>query len=118
VYDILKNSDKPISAYHIKDICDEKDYAMPIMSIYRILDFLIELKVIHKINNTNTYVLCSGDEESEHKLSFLFVCKKCSKSVERILDNTLLKEINLMLKADSFKLDTDVVEIIGSCSSC
>ncbi|MBQ4797237.1 transcriptional regulator Zur, partial [Pectobacterium versatile] len=51
-------------------------------TVYRALDFLLEQGFIHKVESTNSYVLCHHFEEHSHT-SALFICDRCGLVTER-----------------------------------
>lgn len=56
----LLYSKTALSAYELVDFCHkEYGYAIPAMSVYRILAFLQNQKLVHKLNLANKYVACA-----------------------------------------------------------
>ncbi|MDC9726525.1 MAG: transcriptional repressor, partial [Candidatus Thioglobus sp.] len=52
----LSSSKNSISAYDLLAQLQKQGYAFNISTIYRVLDFWIELGLIHKIESNNTYL--------------------------------------------------------------
>ena len=53
------------------------------MSVYRILDFLEENGLIHRLNTTKKYIACSHIAcEHPHEAPQFLICKSCSKVEE------------------------------------
>ena len=66
-----------ISAYDINDIIKARGKNLNISSVYRVIEFWVKLKVIHKISLLNKYMLCDNtDEKHTHMLNFCTVCEK------------------------------------------
>ena len=57
ILDILLDTDLPISAYDINAVVKVKGKSLNISSIYRVIEFWVKLKVIHKISFLNKYIL-------------------------------------------------------------
>ena len=113
----LSNHKKPISAYELRDeINNNGDININISQIYRVLEFWIDLGLIHKISSINKFMLCITPEEKHtHMLSFCTVCEK--------VFETCNKKMGLNLKKSTAKLDlafnnTRSVEIPVICPQC
>ena len=108
---------KPISAYELRDeINKNKDVRINISQIYRVLEFWIDIGLIHKISSINKFLLCvTPDEKHTHMLNYCTVCEK--------VYETCNKQMGLNLKKSTAKLDlefnnTRSVEIPVICPQC
>ena len=55
----LLQSKQALSAYELADYCrDELGESMPPMSVYRILEFLEGVQLVHKLKLANRFVAC------------------------------------------------------------
>ena len=113
----LAKHKKPISAYELKDeINNNGNVNINISQIYRVLDFWINLGLIHKISSINKFLLCITPEEKHtHMLNF---CTVCEKVIE-----TCNERMGLNFKKSTAKLDlafnnTRSVEIPVICPQC
>ena len=113
----LSKHKKPISAYELRDeINNNGDVSINISQIYRVLEFWIDLGLIHKISSINKFVLCIKPEEKHtHMLNFCTVCEK--------VFETCNEKMGLNLKKSTAKLDlafnnTRSVEIPVICPQC
>ena len=113
----LSKHKKPISAYELKDeINTNGDININISQIYRVLDFWINLGLVHKISSINKFFLCTSPEEKHtHMLNFCTVCEK--------VFETCNKRMGLNFKKSTAKLDlsfnsTRSVEIPVICPQC
>ena len=112
----LIESKIPISAYDLKINLKEKNKSINISTIYRVIDFWIKLKIIHKISLLNKFVLCSNPEEIHTHITN--VCTKCSNVIE-----TCNKSMGLNLDKSSqdmgMLLTPDInLEIPVLCVNC
>lgn len=48
----------------------------PPPTVYRALDFLLEQGFVHKVESTNSYVLCHLFDQPTHT-SAMFICDRC-----------------------------------------
>tara|TARA_Y100000589_G_scaffold267038_1_gene258372 strand:+ start:1336 stop:1770 length:435 start_codon:yes stop_codon:yes gene_type:complete len=113
----LSKHKKPISAYELRDeINNNGDVNINISQIYRVLEFWIDLGLIHKISSINKFLLCITPEEKHtHMLNFCTVCEK--------VFETCNEKMGLNLKKSTAKLDlafnnTRSVEIPVICPQC
>ena len=113
----LSKHKKPISAYELRDeINNNGDVSINISQIYRVLEFWIDLGLIHKISSINKFVLCITPEEKHtHMLNLCTVCEK--------VFETCNEQMGLNLKKSTAKLDlafnnTRSVEIPVICPQC
>ena len=113
----LAKHKKPISAYELRDeINNNGDVNINISQIYRVLEFWIDLGLIHKISSINKFLLCITPEEKHtHMLNFCTVCEK--------VFETCNEQMGLNLKKSTAKLDlafnnTCSVEIPVICPQC
>ena len=113
----LSKHKKPISAYELRDEINNKgDVNINISQIYRVLEFWIDLGLIHKISSINKFLLCITPEEKHtHMLNFCTVCEK--------VFETCNEQMGLNLKKSTAKLDlafnnTRSVEIPVICPQC
>ena len=113
---LLWQSHQPLGAYQLQQQLSkvsEKPVAPP--TIYRAIEFLINLGLVHRIPSLNAYVGCPFPN-SEHSNIFL-ICKECN-TVAEIADirvNVLLE--SLCDKVD-FKHESQTIEIFGCCPNC
>ena len=113
----LSKHKKPISAYELRDeVNNNGDISINISQIYRVLEFWIDLGLIHKISSINKFLLCITPEEKHtHILNFCTVCEK--------VFETCNEKMGLNLKKSTAKLDLAFnnnrsVEIPVICPQC
>ena len=113
----LSKHNKPISAYELRDeINNNGDVNINISQVYRVLEFWIDLGLIHKISSINKFWLCkTPDEKHTHVLNYCTVCEK--------VFETCNERMGLNLKESTAKLNlafnnTRSLEIPVICSEC
>lgn len=116
---ILLKAKKPMGAYDVlKKLKTVRPNAEP-PTVYRVLDFFVENKIIHRIESNSTYVCCEIDH-TQCKKSILFICKSCNSSNEYVADS-LVNDLIKLGKKHSFyiqNLDSSPIEVPGLCESC
>ncbi len=112
----LIETDKPLSAYEISDQINQNNTKMPVMSIYRMLDFLASVNLVHKIESENKYIACKHIAcDHDHHMPQFLICHKCLQVKEINLSPSVLEEITQL---KNFKLTNPVLEIKGECEQC
>ena len=86
ILEILLENEKPISAYDINSVIKSREKNLNISSVYRVIEFWVKLKVIHKISLLNKYMLCDNTDEKHTHItnictSCLSVIESCNKSM-------------------------------------
>ncbi len=117
IFDTLSKQSKPKSAYELlEDINSKNSYNLNISTIYRVLEFLINLGLVHKITAINKFLLCINPHEKHvHILNF---CTKCEKVIESCNKNVELKIRDSTSKLDLIINKKYTLEIPVLCSSC
>ena len=116
ILNILLENEKPISAYDIKDIIKARGKNLNISSVYRVIEFWVKLKVIHKISLLNKYMLCDNTDEKHTHITN--VCTSCLSVIE-----TCNESMGLDLIESSKKLGVVLspginIEIPVICQKC
>ena len=121
VLSALMQSSSPLSAYEVLDLCNRSTAsAMPAMSVYRILDFLEQQLLVHRLSSSNKYVSCAHiacDHKHFQKTHFL-LCEGCSSVEEVDATQEASDALEQMAKTVGFKLTTQQFELSGICTTC
>ena len=114
VLELLLATDAPAKAYDLLDQLGDEGAAKP-PTIYRALDFLLEMGLAHKIESLNAYVAC-GHRKHRHAAAFL-ICEDCGTAQELHATATLDTLAN-ETRDVNFKMKSVVVEVRGTCERC
>ena len=116
----LLQTKKAISAYELVDYC--KAYlneVISVMSVYRILDFLQDQGMAHRLSLANKYIACSHINcETQHGLSQFLICDQCQHVEEVNIEQSTLNNLNIAIKKNGFHLTSPQLEINGICDNC
>jgi len=120
VLKILLQADAPLSAY---DIADQFKLvfakSLSAMSAYRMLEFLMQANLVHKLETSNQYLACSHIScEHAHELPQFLICDQCHTVKEIGLGQQLLKELKDSIENTGFLLSSQQLELHGICESC
>ena len=116
----LVQSQKALSAYELADFCREQlGYELLPMSVYRILDFLEDKELVHRLNTSNKYIACShiGCEHGHEPPQFL-ICKTCFKVEEVSIPEKVIKTVARSTEDAGFRLANKQLEIECYCLDC
>ena len=119
LYSLLK-ANKALSAYELIDslrLHFDQDFAP--MTVYRILKFLEENTLVHKLQSTNKFVICShiSDCRIRNAPQFL-ICNSCQKVDEVHLDEELMDAVCSNIKETGFFISEPQFELKGICQDC
>ena len=113
IIDELFSSGKNLSAYDLRDSLKDKGHSFNISTIYRVLDFWIDVGAVHKMDSSNTYLVCN-DNHTDH-FHVLLHCTSC-KAVEESCQ--LSAQLSLP-KSNKFVVNgSQTVELNGLCKKC
>ena len=115
VLELVWSSHGPIGAYDVLEkLRDSRRNAAP-PTVYRALDFLMEHRLIHRIESLNAYVGC-GDPSRHHGGQFL-ICRDCH-AVAELDDRAIGRAVSRRADALGFDVQQQTVEVIGLCAEC
>lgn len=114
VLELVWRQHKPVGAYELLELLQQEGRAAP-PTVYRTLDFLQELGLVHRLASLNAYVGCTlpGDP---HDGQFL-ICESCQTLAEMDV-STITKAIEMSARKSGFSPHRHTIEIMGLCPSC
>ncbi len=112
---LIIQSSSAIGAYEILRLLRQTKTKAEATTVYRVLEFLIDHHLIHRVESLNAYVPCSHFDDQHH--SQFLLCKKCGVSSE-ISDHGVIQAIQECLKTQGFTIEHGITEIRGLCYSC
>ena len=121
VLTVLMQSSSPLSAYEVLDLCNRSTTsAMPAMSVYRILDFLEQQLLVHRLSTSNKYVSCAhiACDHKHFQATHFLLCEGCSSVEEVDATEEASEALEQMAKTVGFKLTTQQFELSGICTTC
>jgi Fur family zinc uptake transcriptional regulator len=106
---------EPVKAYDLLSELQKEDKAAKPSTVYRTLDFLLDLGLVHKIYRQNAYVGCVNPQEE--RPCFFLVCNNCNRITEKH-DEEYKKLIEKISRKHQFKMRDSSFEIEGLCNHC
>jgi len=114
VFELIWQQHKPIGAYDVLEQLQKDGRAAP-PTVYRALDFLLELGLVHRIASLNAYVGCVHPDR-QHEGQFL-ICKECRAFAELDSDS-ITRMIDEKAQINGFEVHQHTIEIMGLCPKC
>ncbi len=117
---LLLKSGKALSAYELVEVYKtELGVTLPAMSMYRILEFLMEQHLVHRLDLANKYVACEHiDCEHKHAESQFLICDQCQKVKEITLNKSILEALKQSVNDAGFHLARPQLEMNCICKEC
>lgn len=106
---------RALSAYELLERLRPEDRRVTPAGVYRTLDFLIELGVVHRLESKRSFVLCHHPD-TPHPVQFL-ICRGCGQVVEAE-DARVAAATERLGDRLGFALDQRIVELTGLCGHC
>ncbi|WP_439815470.1 transcriptional repressor [Zavarzinia sp. CC-PAN008] len=116
VLSLVRAGDGPTGAYDLITRLGEV-LGRPVKppTVYRALDFLVEMGLVRRIESRNAFVSCAHPEH-EHTCVF-FVCTRCGTSAE-LEDDRIVALLAEDAATLGFHPQRPVIEVEGLCRSC
>ncbi len=116
----LLKSKRALSAYEIANLFNKKSKeAIPTMSVYRILEFLEDENLVHKLNLANKYIACAHITcKHSHSMPQFLVCRVCNKVSEISIDIGIIRKIKQKVEDENFHLIKPQLEMHCICKVC
>ncbi|WP_395479686.1 zinc uptake transcriptional repressor Zur [Candidatus Curculioniphilus buchneri] len=113
---LIAQQKSAISAYNLLDLLRQTEPQAKPPTIYRALDFLLEQGFIHRIESTNSFVLCHHFSTPSHN-SVFFICNRCGR-VQEYTTESIKHILHRMAIASGFSITHNIVEPHGLCLTC
>ena len=115
VFTLIWQSHKAVTAYELLDALTSEGQRVQPPTVYRALEFLTDLGLVHRIESLNAYFGCDRPD-CEH-LGQYFICTQCGRVAEAVnedMSNAVLKAAGQV----GFDIQATTVEIKGLCHDC
>jgi Fur family zinc uptake transcriptional regulator len=113
VLSTLRKAKEPLSAYAILDRVRVAGISHP-PTVYRALNELIELGMVHRLQSRSAFVACDG--ACNGRAAFA-ICRQCEKVVEISLSDKD-ERVLLALSPKDIAAEHVTLEIAGLCQAC
>ena len=115
VYCLLLQSNGAVGAYDLLDRLKESEGSAKPATVYRSLDFLLDMGLVHKVESDNTFIACHHFD-CQHPVQFL-ICDECG-CVQEIQSTGIKEQLDKQADSQGFKVRTQTIEVHGVCATC
>ena len=115
VLNLLLSNHRIFSAYDIAETISELGKRVQPIQIYRSLEKLMALGLVHRLSTKNGFIACY--EDGECATGQFLICTECE-SVKEIDSQLLDKEIKGSAKKNNFSIASKSIEVLGLCVNC
>lgn len=84
-------------------------------TVYRALDFLVEMGILHRTESLNGFVFCPHFA-NEHS-AIILSCRVCGRTEESRAE-TQMQQLRAFCKAQDFEMGKDALVLSGYCQNC
>ena len=115
VLELVWQSHQPLGAYDILGLLNQQGRHAAPPTVYRALDFLQQMGLVHRIASLNAFIGCPHAGRP-HQGCFL-ICRRCGNVLE--LDAQAIDQaITAQTTAQGFVADDIMLEVAGLCPTC
>lgn len=115
VLNVLRDHDKPMTAYAILDKMKLKEPDLAAPTVYRALTALTGQGRAHRLESIKAFVPCRCNHGTA--VPVLAICEGCG-NVEEHDGTDLLSKLSAISTQSSFRPTRHIVEIHGQCHDC
>jgi len=114
VLNVLTKASQPLGAYVILAELRSHGFKAP-LTVYRALDQLAGMGLVHKLESLNSWTSCCGDHHANPPV--FEICNDCGNVTEHF-DKELLQNLSNVSERSGFIPDRSIIEIHGRCDDC
>ncbi len=115
-YAEMQASNRPLSAYELIALLEKRQKRkIAPLTVYRHLDFLVKVGLVHRLETAQAYLPCVHPEHA-HESQYL-LCSNCG-HVDEVESKRLGTLLGKIADQHDFRPEAAVVEIKGLCGSC
>lgn len=120
VFSLLLASNIPLSAYELADqFKDQFEQSIPPMSVYRMLDFLTENNLAHKLTSENKFISCAHSTCSHaHQVPQFLICERCHQVKEVGIQKDVFETLKQSVEQAGYFLNQSQLELKCLCEQC
>lgn len=115
VFTLIWQSHKAVTAYELLDALTAEGQRVQPPTVYRALEFLTELGLVHRIESLNAYFGCDRPD-CEHVGQY-FICTDCGRVAEAVNED-MSNAVRKAACSVGFTIQATTVEIKGLCHDC
>lgn len=115
VLELIWAGHAPVKAYDLLETLRQERQGAAPPTVYRTLDFLLQERLIHRVESLNAYVGCASPGHREPVQ--LMVCRSCH-AVAELADDRVIQVLRSSAGDMGFRMDRATIELEGVCPEC
>lgn len=116
VFDAVIACSEPVTAYRLLDVLADQGFKAP-PQVYRPLERLVALGLVHKIESKNAYLACQSNTVHDAGDLAYALCDSCEQVTELEIPE-ILSGLKKTGQASGFVASQTRLEITGLCENC
>ena len=117
VFSEIASTRGSIGAYEILERLAEKGTRLAPISVYRSIDALMEVGVIHRLESKNAFFACRRHEHGKKGRPIFMACENCGNVVE-VPAQQIFEEVKQLAASVDFTPKVKFIEVSGTCATC
>lgn len=114
VFQEIASSHRAIGAYEVLEAIAKKGERLAPISVYRAIDALVEVGLVHRFESRNAFFACHTGHEGRQ---MVLACETCGRVAE-VAGAKVFAGIDEAAGTASFQPRAAVVEVWGVCANC
>ena len=114
---LILDAHRPATAYQLLDRLKQTRPSAAPPTIYRALDFLVDQKLVHRIERLNAFIPCTGPTHAHTHAAQFLICTTCG-TVAEIEDENVAHALGHAAAALGFHPAHATIELNGTCAAC
>jgi len=115
VFDLVLASERPVKAYELLALLQQKRGRATPPTVYRALDYLTKSGLIHRIESLNAYAACAHAPAGPQHV--FLICEACGDVAEIESRDAGLALVEASQRR-SFQVRQAAIEVRGACREC
>jgi Fur family zinc uptake transcriptional regulator len=117
VFEEIANSHVAVGAYDVLDrLARKSGERMAPISVYRAIDALLEVGVVHRLESRNAFYACHTPHDGA-AAHVALVCERCG-AVAEVDGEAVRTTLEAAARGLGFEVHRSVVETAGHCAAC
>jgi Fur family transcriptional regulator, zinc uptake regulator len=113
---VLTGSHRALGAYEIIDHMTTQGKRLAPISVYRIIDVLLEAGLVHRLESKNAFFACLSRHD-ENASMIVLLCDSCHRVAEAEAPEAW-GAIKSLTRETGFTISATVLEVQGQCQDC
>ncbi len=107
-----------IGAYDILErLARKEDTRLAPISVYRALEALLDMGVVHRLESRNAYFACHTSHGKNGTRQIVLACERCA-TVAEVAAPVAFDAIDGAANTAGFRASRALVEVVGLCATC